>query len=237
MGTNTPDVEVTPMVDETKSLEELRRQVADLRREIAACRCDKQRLESALPESELRAGDTRLAEAQEVAGLGFYILDIATGRWTSSPVLDHIFDIPVDYARTVAGWSELVHPEERRDMSDYFRKEVVGQKKPFNREYRIVRHGDKQVRWVHGLGRLQCNEAGQPISMLGTIQDITERKLVERELAKQRAMLQATIDCLPFNFFAMGCDGRYSMQNAISKSQHGMNVIGKLPEEVCPNCA
>ena len=43
---------------------------------------------------------------------------------------------------------------------DYFRKEVVGEKKPFQREYRIVPHGDKQVRWVHGLGRLEFNEEG-----------------------------------------------------------------------------
>ena len=61
---------------------------------------------------------------------------------------------------------------------------VVGEKRPFDREYRIVRYRDKQVRWVHGLGRLQFNEDGQPVSMLGTIQDITERKLAEEALKK-----------------------------------------------------
>ena len=361
-GKKTSDVEVTLMFDDASSLEKLRRQVADLRQELAACRSDKHRLESALRESEFREKDARLVEVQEVAGLGFYVLDIAAGRWTSSPVLDQIFGIPVDYESTVESWGDLVHPDERPQMLAYFRKEVLGQKKPFDREYRIVRYGDKQVRWVHGLGRLRLDAKGQPVSMLGTIQDITERKLAEEqlresearfrslfhdsvvgmvvaapsgaflqvspafceflgyseqellgktiqsitypedweasskaiqraltsgprllrlekrylhksgrviwgeagatvicdaegkpsyfitqvldinerklaegELAKQRAILQATIDCLPFNFFAMGCDGRYTMQNAISKTQHGMNVIGKLPEEVCPN--
>ena len=61
-------------------------------------------------------------------------------------------------------------------MLDYFLKEVVEREEAFDREYRIVRYGDKQVRWVHGLGRLQFDEDGQPVSMLGTIQDITERK-------------------------------------------------------------
>ena len=38
------------------------------------------------------------------------------------------------------------------------------------------------MRWVHGRGRLQFNGDGQPVSLLGTIQDITERKLAEEAL-------------------------------------------------------
>ena len=48
-------------------------------------------------------------------------------------------------------------------------------------------------------------------------------------------MLQAAIDCLPFNFFAIGLDGRYMLQNAVSRAQQGGDAIGKLPEEVCSN--
>jgi PAS domain S-box-containing protein len=120
----------------------------------------RKRAEEALIERE-----TRLLEAQEVASLGFYVPDIATGRWTSSLVLDRIFGIPDDYSKTLEGWDDLVHPDERQAMLDYFLKEVVGGRRPFDREYRIVRYGDKEVRWVHGLGRLQFNEDGQPVSM------------------------------------------------------------------------
>ena len=133
-------------------------------------------------ETTLRERETRLVEAQEVASLGFYVFDILPGRWTSSPVLDRIFGIPVDYTKTVDGWGDLLHPADRQAMLDYLLKDVVGTKKPFDHEYRIVRYGDKQVRWVHGLGRLQFNEDGQPVSLLGTVQDITERKLAEEAL-------------------------------------------------------
>ena len=72
-----------------------------------------------------------------------------------------------------------------------------------------------------------------PISILGTIQDITERKRAEEELAKNKAVLQAAIDCLPFNFFAIGLDGRYMLQNAVSKDTSAGGCDWQTPEEVC----
>ncbi len=32
---------------------------------------------------------------------------------------------------------------------------VLGQRKPFDREYRVIRQTDGAVRWVHGIGRLE----------------------------------------------------------------------------------
>ena len=185
-------------------------------------------------EEALGEREAQLLESQEVANLGFNVVDLATGRITTSTVLDRICGIPADYERTLDKWADLVHPDERQEMLDYL-KEVIEEKKPFDHEYRIVRYGDRQIRWVHGRGRLQFNEDGQPIAILGTVQDITERKRAEVELAKSKAMLQAAIDCLPFNFFALGLDGRYMLQNAVSKAQQRVDAIGKRPEEVCPN--
>ena len=53
-------------------------------------------------------------------------------------------------------------------MVDYFRNEVVGQGKPFDKEYHIIRQNDQAERWVHGLGRLEFDALGQPVKMHGT---------------------------------------------------------------------
>ncbi len=132
-------------------------------------------------EKELEESRGRLIEAQKVAHLGYYALDVASGIWTSSEILDVVFGIGPDYRRDVDGWALLVHPEDRRGMVEYFRNEVLSEKGSFDREYRIVRKSDNCVRWVHGLGKVERDSAGRPVRMHGTIQDVTERKRAETE--------------------------------------------------------
>jgi PAS domain S-box-containing protein len=45
-------------------------------------------------------------------------------------------------------------------------------------------------------------------------------------------ILRAAVECLPFEFFAIGPDGRYILQNAVSRQHYG-DALGKCPEEVC----
>ena len=70
--------------------------------------------------------------------------------------------------------------------------------------------------------------------MLGVNVDISDRKRAEKELAQSKALLEATIENLPFDFFAIGPDGRYILQNDTSK-QHWGDAIGKFPRDVCLN--
>jgi PAS domain S-box-containing protein len=132
-------------------------------------------------EEELKESRERLVEAQVVARLGYYDLDVATGMWTSSKILDDVFGIGDDYRRDVEGWSLLIHPEDRQSMLEYFRHDVLATKQPFDRVYRIVRPSDRCVRWVHGLGKVEHDPLGRPVRMIGTIQDITEHMQMEEE--------------------------------------------------------
>ncbi len=147
-------------------------------------------------EETLRESEKLLREAQAVAGLGSYMLDMSAGAWKSSELLDGIFGIDEAYARDVAGWVALIHPEDRDMMTNYFAGEVIGQRKNFDKEYRIVRVADQSSRWVHGLGKLEFNADGQPVMMHGTIQDITSRKLHERELEAEAMLAQALSETL-----------------------------------------
>ena len=149
---------------------------------------------------ELRERDELLKESQIVAGLGSYVLDIPTGSWESSFMLDKLFGINESYEHSVEGWAALVHPDDRAMMVSYFKNEVLARGKPFDKEYRIIRHDDKAERWVHGLGRLRFDAQGRPLKMIGTIQDITGRKQAEIKAAalihRNAVFMQSTPECV-----------------------------------------
>jgi len=140
-------------------------------------------------EEKLVQNEQYLKETQQIAQLGTYTLDVTTGIWTSTEILDSIFGIPSDFNKSIAGWVSIIHPEWQQIMTDYFANEVVGKKIPFDKEYKIIRRNDNQERWMHGIGRLKYNEDGQPIMMLGTISDITEKKLAEVKIQESETRL------------------------------------------------
>lgn len=135
---------------------------------------------------ELRQSEYFFRESQKAAKVGSYRTDFINGLWESSEVLDEIFGIEKDYVRSVSGWLNIVHKDEQEALNAYLNDEVIGKKQPFNKEYRIIRINDKQERWVHGLGKVEFDENGNILIMIGTIQDITDRKQIEIEIIKAK---------------------------------------------------
>ncbi len=170
-----------------------------------------------------------LRESQRLALLGHYVFDVGADSWSSSEMLDELWGIGPDYPRDVEGWLRIVHPSDRERMSDYLRHEVVGQGMPFDAEYRIVRISDGVERWVHGLGRLVNDAEGHPIRMFGTVQDISERRAREQEIAELSAevaerlkaleaehrRLRTVLDILPVGVGITDADGRVVELNSM----------------------
>jgi PAS domain S-box-containing protein len=137
-------------------------------------------------EEALIKSENFLQEAQMMANLGLYTFEFGSAKWDSSDILDVIFGIDEKFDRSVEGWTSIIHPEWQKTMSNYLIKEVIGAKADFDKEYKIIRQNDKAERWVHGIGRLKFNDNNELVKMVGTIHDITDRKLVEQELMHAR---------------------------------------------------
>ncbi|HCN83003.1 MAG TPA: hypothetical protein DIT07_05190, partial [Sphingobacteriaceae bacterium] len=114
--------------------------------------------------------------------------------WQSSETLDRIFGIDKNDDRSIAGWLEIVHPDEKQKLDEYLRLEVIGKRKSFNKEYRIVTINDKQTKWVCGFGDVKFDDSGNITEMIGTIQDITGRKKAEENLKQSEKRFRVLIE-------------------------------------------
>ncbi len=140
-------------------------------------------------EKALRESEFFFKESQRAASVGSYKADLISGCWESSEVMDSIFGIGPDYPRNIQGWLDLVHPDDREMMERYLTEDVIGQGRPFFKEYRIKRANDGEMRWVMGSGSLTSKSQNEML-LMGTILDITEKKLEEEEKIKLIAQLQ-----------------------------------------------
>jgi PAS domain S-box-containing protein len=141
-------------------------------------------------QNALKESEGFLKETQTIGKLGSYTLDIPSGKWVSSEILDNIFGIDSNFDKSFDGWTKILHPEWQSIMIDYFNQEVVEDKNKFDKEYQIIRQNDKAELWVHGIGELKYNDDNQPITMVGTIRDITESKFAEAKLKESEDKLR-----------------------------------------------
>ncbi|MHB8974069.1 MAG: PAS domain S-box protein [Pirellulaceae bacterium] len=187
-------------------------------------------------EAALRESEERFRQAMEATNDGLWDWNVKSGHVYYSPAYSRMLGYEAtEFAERTESWTDLLHPHDRAKAVRVNQDCIENRIPHFEVEFRMR---TKSGEWKTILGRgkaLYRDADGRPIRMIGTHVDITARKRTEEELAKSKTMLQAAIDCLPFNFFAIGLDGRYMLQNAVSKAQLRVDAIGKLPEEVCPN--
>ena len=133
-------------------------------------------------QSQLRLlkSENSLLEAQKIAKIGSYNLDLKTRKAQTSKTFNKIANFDLDSDVTLDKWIDIIHPEDfERCREILFKSIETGVK--IDTEYRIYTHKTKKLKWVHGLGEVVYN-GGKATNFFGTIQDITDRKNAEIEL-------------------------------------------------------
>jgi len=160
-------------------------------------------------ERTLQESEFFFRESQKAAKIGSFKLDISTGFWTSSEVLDEIFGIDQDFIRSIENWGSLIHPDDLPILDRHLNIDVIQKKQPFNIEYRIFRKSDNALRWVHDTGQLIFDKIGAVKFVIGTTQDITERKNAEKSIESKNRRLNAIIQAMPDLMFISDREGNY----------------------------
>jgi PAS domain S-box-containing protein len=123
----------------------------------------------------------KLAEAQKLAHIGNWELDIETNAFSWSEELYRIYKIDPKELISYEKFFDLIHMADR-DYVQSMMTESINEKKPFNFYYRIVR-ADKAIRTLDAKGEAITDAWGKVIRVVGTLQDVSER-VNEEEMEK-----------------------------------------------------
>lgn len=120
----------------------------------------------------------KLHQAQAVARLGSWYLDVESNKleWTRETY--RMFGIPEGTALTYAGFLDRVHPDDVAALDQAWKNALQGA--PYHFEHRIMVGG--ATRWVLEQAELSIDDAGKLRVGVGTVQDITERKEAENRV-------------------------------------------------------
>jgi PAS domain S-box-containing protein len=127
-------------------------------------------------EQALRASEASLARAQTIAHTGSYFWNIARGEMSWSDELRRILGFE-DEAPAYELAYQRIHPDDLPSVLEAARR-TRQEQQAFDVEYRICLP-DGRLRYIHDQAEVTFDQAGMPLAIFGTAQDITERKLAD----------------------------------------------------------
>lgn len=128
---------------------------------------------------------TRLDEAQRLAKIGSWELDLVTNQLVWSDEIFRIFEIDKDrFPATYEGFLNTVHPDDR-DLVNSAYTESVKNRIPYDITHRL-QMPDGRIKHVNERCETFYDAAGNPVRSIGTVQDVTARVIIEQQLAEAR---------------------------------------------------
>ncbi len=157
--------------------------------------------------SSLASGLERLTMARELARLternrltlqctheGVWDYDASSKVTWFSPQWKVMLGYADDEPSQAPDWNKLVHPDDLSRVSELIRDHVAGRTSLFESTHRM-RHRDGEWRWVLSRAKAQV-ENGVLIRLMGVELDVTERKLYEEALFREKERAQITLQSI-----------------------------------------
>ena len=138
--------------------------------------------------AELGESERRLREAQRLAHMGNWELDLAGDSLFWSEEIYRIFGVePEGFEATYEAFLDRVHPDDRARVEETFGA-AVDHDRPYDLTHRIIRRDDGRVRHVHERSRQIRDPSGRVTRSAGTVQDVTEMERANRILRTRSAV-------------------------------------------------
>jgi PAS domain S-box-containing protein len=178
-------------------------------------------------EQTLRENECFLRKSQRVAGVGSFRYSLAARTLTHSHEFVEVFGLLHEFKHDFKGWLDLVHPEDRAEVERHFAQKVFGAGVNFDKHFRIVRPSDGAVRWVRTVGDVEKDESGQPLFLIGTVQDVTDVIAREQELRTSEEIFRRIFELFPGPVTLAEMDG-----TIIACNEEFCSTVGRQRQEM-----
>ena len=140
-----------------------------------------------------QSSEAQLKDAQRLAHVGSWELDLATNRLIWSDEIYRIFEIdPAGFDISYEAFIHAVHPEDREAVDRAYR-DSVALGTPYEIVHRLVM-ADGRIKYVQERGETSYDPDGKPLRSIGTVQDLTQRLLAEEALRESEERFRTVAD-------------------------------------------
>jgi PAS domain S-box-containing protein len=202
-------------------------------------------------EQQIAESEERLRLALSAANQGLYDLNLQTGESLVSPEYATILGYdPATFRETNAQWIERLHPDDRDAVVSLYHDYVAGNLPDYEVEFR-QRTRTGEWKWIFSKGKIVAwDEAGNPLRMLGTHTDISDRKQAEEQAQHRLDILEAARDIIAsasstgqvtyLNQAArelLGIDPDADILQTFIPDYHPPEIAELILQEALPQCA
>jgi len=171
-----------------KARDELEVRVKERTRDLEQEVLDRKAAQKATQDKE-----AKLIEAQQIAQLGSWEWDPEKNTVDWSDELYRILGVlPTRFGGKYDESLLVVHPDDRKSIAEAMEKSRAD-REPFQADVRIIRP-DGSIRHLRVHGKPLLDNAGKTVKLLGTAQDVTERRLADQAIVKLNEELQKRVE-------------------------------------------
>ncbi|HVT87082.1 MAG TPA: PAS domain S-box protein [Chitinophagaceae bacterium] len=142
-------------------------------------------------EKQLREANERLLNFNRAASNAIWEWDMQTGKIFRNENLLDMIGYPVEETKGLTWWFRRIHPDDRERVSEKIKETTDLNKISWQDEYRF-KCADGTYKHIHDRGFI-IYENGLPVKMIGSLQDITDLKLLKDQLMEEKLQRQREI--------------------------------------------
>lgn len=160
--------------------------------------------ESRRAQHALAERESQLSQAQHLANLGLWDLELASSRMLWSAEMFRLFELDPQQPPSWERFFAAIHPDDREHVLAS-RKAALEQRQRHEISFRL-RMPDGRVKWLQQRCEARYDAVGRPWRELGTVQDISERVAAEQRLRASEHLLGSVVDHIPTMVFMKRAD-------------------------------